>query len=175
MRVRDSAGAERLAPLLFVSPTQINFEVPPGVAVGDTSLEILNAPTKIPPVTVAVRALAPGLFTLANNRAAAYGVRVEADGSQTLLTSGDPIVLDDRPVVLAVYGTGIRNRSSLEKVTCTIGGKSVPVEYAGPGGGVAGLDQVNVRLTSALKGNSDGHLFLTVDGIPANPVLVDVR
>ena len=60
-------------------------------------------------------------------------------------------------------------------MTCTIGGKSVPVEYAGPGGEVPGLDQVNARLTSALQGTSDGRLILTVDGIAANVVLVDVR
>ena len=175
LRVRDSAGVERLAPLLYVSPSQINFQVPPGTASGDATLEVINAPATVPPVIVPVRNLAPGLFTLPGNRAAAYAVRVEADGRQTILTPGDPILLDDRPVFLALYGTGIRNRSSLDKVTCTIGGKSVPVEYAGPGGGVPGLDQVNVLLTAALKGNTDGRLVLTLDGVVANVVLVDVH
>jgi hypothetical protein len=32
--VRDSAGVDRLAPLFFVSPTQINYQVPEGISVG---------------------------------------------------------------------------------------------------------------------------------------------
>lgn len=64
----------------------------------------------------------------------------------------------------------------MTNVRCILGGIAVPVEYAGPeGGGVPGLDQVNVRLTTALKGNRDGHLVLTVDGVPANTVFVKVR
>jgi uncharacterized protein (TIGR03437 family) len=173
--VHDSMGVARPAPLLSVSSTQINFEVPAGTASGDATLEIVNAPTTLPPVGVPIRTIAPGLFTLKNNSAAAYGVRIEPDGSQTILPAGSPIILDSRPVYLSLFGTGIRNRSALNNVACTIGGLSVPVVYAGPGGGVPGLDQANVFLTPALKGNSDGHLILTVDGVAANVVKVDVR
>ena len=175
VRVHDSAGVESLAPLLYVSPKQIDFEVPHGAALGEATLELVNAPATVPPVVVTVRNVAPGLFTLRNGIAAAYGVRVEADGTQTVLPPGSPIVLDDRIVDLVVAGTGIRNRSSLASVKCTIGGMAVPVEYAGPGGGAPGLDQLNVRLTSALIGNTDRRLVLTVDGVLANVVLVDVR
>ena len=64
----------------------------------------------------------------------------------------------------------------MSNVPCTIGGISVPVEYAGPeGSGVAGLDQVNIRLTSALKGLGLANLVLSVDGVPSNTVLVDIR
>jgi uncharacterized protein (TIGR03437 family) len=175
IRVRDSNGVARLSPLLYVSPSQINFEVPDGTAPGNATLEVVNAPTSVPPVVVPIRNLAPGLFTLKSNMAAAYGVRVETNGTQTVLPPGSPIVIDDRTIDLVLFGTGIRGRSSLANVRCTIGGVSVPVEYVGPGGAVPGLDQVNVRLTTTLKGNTDGHLILTVDGIVANVVMVDVR
>ena len=39
----------------------------------------------------------------------------------------------------------------------------------------AGLDQVNIRLTTALKGLGVADLVLTVDGIPSNTVSVNVR
>src|SRR5262245_11937955 len=54
---------------------------------------------------------------------------------------------------LSLYGTGIAGRSSLDAVRCAIGGTSLPVGYAGPTGGWPGLDQVNVRLTAAVKAN----------------------
>ena len=127
-------------------------------------------------VTAQVRNIAARLFTFPGNQAAAYALRIESDGSQTTLPAGSAIVLDDRPVYLILFGTGIRNRSSLTNVQCTIGGITEPVEYAGPSGtSVPGLDQVNVRLTNDLKGTRDGRLVLTVDGISSNSVLVDIR
>jgi uncharacterized protein (TIGR03437 family) len=175
VRVRDSTGAERLAPLSYVSPTRVDFVVPAGTAAGDAVLEVLHGDVTLPAVAAQVRSVSPGLFTSWGTMAAAYAVRIEADGRQTVLPAGSAIVLDDRPVNLVLFGTGIRNRSSLGNVRCTIGGIVVPVEYAGPGGDIPGLDQVNVHLTSALRGGADGHLVLTVDGIVANVVLVDVR
>lgn len=175
LRVRDSKGDSRLAPLLFVSPGQINFRVPDGTATGRATLEVANAPAAIPSVDVPVLSVAPGLFTLKNNMAAAYGVRIEADGRQTFMAPDSPIVVDDRPVYLVLFGTGLHNRSSLENVKVTIGGIAVAVEYAGPGGGVPGLDQINIRLTSALKAKTDDLLKLTVDGLIANVVSVNVQ
>lgn len=111
-----------------------------------------------------------------DNTALAYALRIEPNGAQTVLSVRNTIVLDDRPVYLVLYATGIRNRSSVANVQCTIGGTSLPVEYAGPnGGGTPGLDQVNVRLTSALKGTGVADLVLTVDGISSNTISVDVR
>ena len=84
--------------------------------------------------------------------------------------------LDDRPVYLVRYATGIRNRSARANVQCTIGGVGVSVDYAGPAGsGIPGLDQVNVRLTSPLKGLGVSNLMVMVDGIPSNAVSVDIR
>jgi uncharacterized protein (TIGR03437 family) len=176
LRVRDIAGQARPAFLLYVSPSQINFEIPEGTAIGLASVEVLSTGSSVPPVSVSVHNVAPGLFTLGDNRAAAYGVRVEVDGSQTVLPVSSPITLGDRPVVLALFGTGFRNRSSLAAVQAKLGGINLPVGYAGPeGGGTLGLDQINVELPPALKGNRDRELTVTVDGVTSNSAFVDVR
>lgn len=176
LRLHDSSGAERFAPLLYVSRAQINFEVPAGVAPGDISLEIENASTAVAKTVAQVNNIAPGLFAYDDNTVVAYGLRLEPNGKQTVLSVRDTIALDDRPVYLIAYATGIRNRSSINNVRCTIGGISMPVEYAGPeGSGVPGLDQVNLRLTSALKGIGNSDLVLSVDGVSSNTVSIDVR
>jgi uncharacterized protein (TIGR03437 family) len=176
LRVRDGAGATSLAPLLYVSPSQINFEVPAGIAPGNISLEVVNAPTQLSKVSAQVNPIAPGLFAYDDNTIVAYALRSEANGQQTVLSVRNTIVLGDRPVYLILYATGIRNRSSLANVQVTIGDVTLPVEYAGPeGSGIPGLDQVNVRLLSALKGLGVATLVLTVDGISSNTVSVDVR
>ena len=38
----DSAGVTRLAPLFYVSSTQINYEVPDGTAAGPATVTITN-------------------------------------------------------------------------------------------------------------------------------------
>jgi hypothetical protein len=48
-------------------------------------------------------------------------------------------------VYLILLSTGLRNRSSLAGVSVRFGDLEAPVEYAGPQGEYAWLDQVNVR------------------------------
>ncbi len=176
LRLVDSSGAATLVPLLYVSPSQINFEVPAGTLPGDVTLEVVNAPAQQPQAVVHVDRIAPGLFAYDDNTAVAYALRFEPNGKQTVLSVRNTIVLNDRPVYLVLYATGIRNRSSVVNVQCTIGGIGIPVEYAGPeGSGIPGLDQVNIELAPALKGLGVANLVLTVDGIPSNTVSVDVR
>ena len=163
LRVVDSSGTERMAPLFYVSPSQIKFEVPAGTAAGKVTLEVVNSPSQINQATAQIDNVAPALFTHNDNTAVAYTTRFERR-----------IPSDNRPVQLILYATGIRNRSSLANVQCTIGGISVPVDYAGPNeNGVPGLDQVNVSLIPTLKGGF-ADLVLTVDSIPSNTVSVNI-
>ena len=81
----------------------------------------------------------------------------------------------DTPVYLTLYGTGIRNRSSLSNVTVTINSISVPVLYAGPQPTFDGLDQVNVLLTLNLRGSGEARVVLTVDGQTSNAVTINIQ
>jgi uncharacterized protein (TIGR03437 family) len=164
LRVIDSSGAARLARLFDVSPSRINFEVPAGTAAGKITLEIVNSPSQINQATAQIDNVAPALFTHDDNTVVAYTTRFDRRR----------IPPDNRPVQLILDATGIRNRSSLANVQCTIGGIAVPVDYAGPNdNGVPGLDQVNVTLLPTLKsGLAD--LVLTVDGIPSNTVSINI-
>jgi uncharacterized protein (TIGR03437 family) len=171
LSVLDSAGRTQMAPLLFVSPEQINFFIPADTAPGQVHLQVLDAPSLLG-ASVSVRAVAPGLFAFADGKAAAYAVRIEPDGRQTVLPAG-PITLDERPVYLIAYATGVRGQT---QVQAQIGGVQVPVTYAGPAGdAVPGLDQVNIRLDAGLKGTANGRLQLSVDGFISNWVRVEIQ
>jgi uncharacterized protein (TIGR03437 family) len=78
-------------------------------------------------------------------------------------------------VYLTLYGTGIRNLSSLANVQVTVAGLSVPVQYAGAQPSFPGLDQVNVSLPAALSGAGDANVVLTVDGQVSNTVMVNIQ
>ena len=78
-------------------------------------------------------------------------------------------------VYLELYGTGLRNRSSLNNVTVTLGTAALTTTYAGPQGTYTGLDQINVILDRSLIGQGLLTLQLTADGQPANPVQLTIK
>jgi uncharacterized protein (TIGR03437 family) len=188
--VRDSANVERLAPLFFIAPAQINYQIPRGTSIGPATVTVALNDQAVATATVQVAAAFPGLFAAnANGQgvAAAVALRVRADGSQSYepVSIFDqaqnkfvsrPISLgaDNEQVYLVLFGTGIRNRSALSNVTVKIGGVDTPVEYAGSQGGFVGLDQVNLKLPRSLAGRGEVDIVLTVDGKPSNVVKVNL-
>jgi len=78
-------------------------------------------------------------------------------------------------VFLILFGTGVRWRSALTRVIATINGVSAEVLFAGQQGFV-GLDQINLRIPRSLKGvNRDVDVLLTVDGVAANTVKLNIK
>jgi uncharacterized protein (TIGR03437 family) len=174
IKVRDALGAERQAPLLYASPAQANFQIPAGTAPGDATITVTGGGTSLA-AFAQVENTAPAFPTIDYDVPFAFAVRIEPDGTQTPVQPAAGITLDDRPVYLSLIGTGIRNRTSLSAVSCTIGGVSVPVEYAGPAPGLVGVDQVNVRLTKGLPSSQYDSFILSVDGRPANKVYIAIK
>ena len=188
LTVTDSAGAARVAPLMYVSPSQINFVVPSGSAPGPATFTIVNGTASFPTAGT-IHSVAPTLFSMSGDGrgvAAANAIAVPA-GSQLqspvsvfqCAASGcvsTPIQLSaNTTVYLVLYGTGIRNRSSLANVTANISGMNVPVLYAGSQSSFAGLDQVNLALPLSLSGSGEVNIVLSVDGQTANVVTINIQ
>lgn len=190
VKVRDSAGTERLAQLFFVSAGQANFLLPVGTALGTATITVTNGNGATAAGTINIASVAPGLFGANANGtgvAAAVALRVRANGSQSfeaatrLDTTTNRYVsvpidlgLATDQVFAVLFGTGIRNRSSLGAVAAQIGGTSVQVQSAGAQG-QAGVDQVNLLIPRSLAGRGEVDVVLTVDGKTANTVRVNIR
>ena len=189
--VQDSAGAARTAPLFFVSPTQINYQLPPGTATGQATVTVLSGDSVAATGSINVTGIAPALFSAdasGQGLAAALVLRTPASGPQTWEPVGQFDPLSNRFVPLPIepgsdtdtahlilYGLGIRQRSSLAAVSATIAGLTVPVDFAGAQGSLVGLDQINVALPKILKGKGEVEVVLIVDGLAANPVRITLR
>lgn len=189
VKVRDNAGVERLAPLFFVAPGQINAAIPAGTSAGAAQITITAGDGKISVGTIQISSVLPGIFTAnasGQGIAAATALRVKADGAQSFepvsRLEGTTVVavpIDLGPatdqVFLILNGTGIRGRSNLSAVTATIGGASVQVSYAGDQGSFVGLDQVNLPIPRSLIGRGEVDVVLIVDGKTANTVKVNIK
>ncbi len=191
VRLRDAMGVERLAPIFYVSPAQVNYLVPPEVASGPATVMIVNEGVTVAGGGAQIAPVAPGLFTANSDGSgspAAYAVCVKSDGSQRRLPVArydsaagkylpDPIDLcsECEQVFLILFGTGLRRHSSLSAVSLKVGGMDAPVGYVGEQGGFAGLDQVNAQLPRGLCGRGEVDVALTVDGKPANIVKISIK
>jgi uncharacterized protein (TIGR03437 family) len=186
LSIKDSSGATLAAPLLYVSPTQINFVVPDTTATGTASF----VPSGGQAASASVQSVAPAFFSAdgtGTGVAAATAIRTQA--ANPALQSAIPVYQCgsggctavpmslgvDTPIYVTFYGTGIRNRSSLNNVTVTINGISVPVTYAGPTPGFTGLDQINAGLVLSLRGAGVINVAATVDGAKSNTVTIAVQ
>jgi uncharacterized protein (TIGR03437 family) len=182
----DSAGNTSIAPLLYVSPDEVNFEIPASVPTGLAKVIVTSNGASQTADNVQISAVAPALFTLNNaGLAAAYALRVSSDASQTVqqvysqdntgLISANPMNMGsstDR-VYLILYGTGL-DTAGTSNVTVTATGVNAPVLYAGPAGSV-GLDQVNILLPASLAGKGNVNVQLTAAGVSANPVQITIE
>ena len=186
VRVKDGAGVERTAALFFSSPGQINFEVPGDSAPGAGTLTVHFSDGSEVTVDVQIVSVNPGLFASAGTGegpAAAAAVRVAPNSTQTAVpvtTFSDdqhrtvPISVGggQDPVVVLLFGTGIRGTSSVQAF---INGQSAPVVGFGAQSEFVGLDQVNVQIPDALAGAGVVEVYLVVDGIRTNSVTIEVQ
>jgi large repetitive protein len=193
--VTDSAGVSRLAPLLFVSLSQINFYMPSNTAYGLATVTVTNASGENASEIILITPTAPGLFTsnqTGSGVAAGFVIRVHADGTQdnqVPLFQFDPNqkIFVPSPIsmtasastdtfYLVLYGTGIRYGS--KNVTANIGGINVPVLFANaqPQFGIFGEDQVNMGpIPASLKGAGTVPVYITVNGQASNTVQIAIQ
>lgn len=191
VEVRDSSNQMRFAPLSFVSPGRIIYQLPPGTANGPASVTITSGNGSLSVGSIQVVTVAPGLFTAnADGQGVAAGqiLRIKADKTESYepLAEFDaqqkrfvahPIDLGspNDQVFLILPGTGIRNRKALTNVTASIDGLHAEVLYAAEERGSTGRDQVKLRLSRSLAGHGNVPVLLVVEGKTANVVTINVK
>ncbi len=189
--VRDSAGVERLSPLFFVAPSQVNYLLPPGLANGAATITITSGDNKVSVGAQQIAAVAPGLFTAnatGQGVPAANVFRLAANGAQSFesfamfdsaLGRFVPRPIDLGPagdqVFALLFGTGFRANGGLPNVSVKIGGVDCEVLYAADAPGFTGLDQCNARIPRSLIGRGEVDLVMTVNGKVANTVRVNIK
>jgi uncharacterized protein (TIGR03437 family) len=189
-----SAGVQILlhggtpAPLLFVSPTQINFLVPGSFTPGDTSLMVVRNGVAGPSIPFTVTDFAPGIFQ--NNSVA---VAAHADGSivnsDAPAAPGEIIVLyctglgqtvapldtqtDGRLVPLNADLAAIRIQDFAD-LAITINGVALDPQrilWAGLTPGFAGLYQINLKLPDTFDPNPEVRVWIGAANSPSGVTL----
>jgi uncharacterized protein (TIGR03437 family) len=187
LHLRDRSTGDKLAPLLYVSPTQINYVLRSTDPFAWVGIERIGSPYVPKGVAVPISTLAPSLFSVGQGVAAANAVRITTAGQVAVsvasctgsVCSAVPIDVSDGPVYLSLYGTGFALASTAGS-TCTLNTTGLPATYSGPQGQFTGLDQVNVLLPASLAGAGMSVIFcfFVAEGTPllsSNYVFLDIQ
>ena len=179
-----SGSYSGLAGLFYTSPTQVNLLIPDDCPEGSAAMEMLAGGVVVGSLPIDVASLAPSLFSANSDgqgAPAGYTISVE-NGVQTRgevyacppQFPCEPIPVsygaEGSEVFLILFGTGFRGLDVLPQVW--LGGTEAEVTYAGPQGEFVGLDQINIRLPSAVKGMGLLRVDIFHGGLSANTVLV---
>jgi uncharacterized protein (TIGR03437 family) len=189
--IQDSSGRpfQENAPLLAVTPNQVNYLIPANIVEGYALVTVYAASNRRYRELIRIARVAPGLFTAnANGQGVPAAVALRFIGNSqryesisSLNTSQNkfvPTPIDlgtaNEQVFLLLFGTGIRGRSTLDAVSVKIGGVEAAINYAGAQGS-NGLDQINVAIPHILAGRGEVDVVLTVDGQVANTVRINIK
>jgi endoglucanase len=188
VELTDAAGAQVLAPLVYVSPGQVNYLVPANVLPGKLDVAVRKSGNVVSRGTLELDKVAPALFSANSDGrgiAAAQVVRVKPDGTQSYEQVAAFDAVQGRYVAVPVdfgastdrlflllYGTGFRNAGV---VSLQVGPSVLAVSYAGKQPQFPGLDQANAELPRSLAAAGEVIVKFQADGRPANQVTLTFR
>lgn len=160
------------APLFYVSPTQINFQVPFEVGAGPAVLGINNN-GQVGGFSFTIAPASPGIVTV--NGATAPSATAKQGGYATVYVTGTGDTNVQVPSGQAVAkNTPVSFLPMpLLPVTVTVGGVSAFVQFAGATPGVVGLTQINFAVPNSVAAGVQP-VVVTVGGVASAPANITV-
>ena len=176
--IKDSAGIEHVAPLFYVSPTQINYLLPAEAATGPAVVSVTSGDGRVWTGLMLISEVAPALFTL-NQTGSGAAAALDA-----FTFTGAPFAAtraDGQPNIISFFGTGLGADATGEdgidvssSVEVTIDGNPATTVFAGSAPGYAGLNQFNVVLPVGIS--SGNHtVVVSRNGVKSNLVTIAIR
>ena len=178
-------AAGRMLPLFFVSPGQINAELPADFAEGPATLTVSAHGLPDVHASFTVVRNAPGLFQQAVN-GQSFAVALHEDGSA--VTTDSPA---RRGELLTVYGTGFGPTDHMRPVGFAVpqtppyllldvagvlvGDAVLPAENALAAPARVAVDAVQFRLTDGAPSATNAPLRLSINGQQSNTVFLPVQ
>ena len=182
-------------PLFFISPGQINFQVPYFNITGPTPTNLtITEGTLSTTITVSVTPYAPGLYTT-NSQGTGQAAAIIAGTASIAAPSGT--FPGSRPAqkgeFVSLYCTGlgaVSHRPALgapspsnplplattaATPTVTVGGADASVSFSGLAPGYVGLYQVNIQVPATAPSGAAVPVILSIGGVTANTVTLAVQ
>jgi uncharacterized protein (TIGR03437 family) len=175
--VQDYAGVERAAPLFFVSPNQINYQIPANSKPGPALVKFTNSTGQTTLGATTIVATAPALFT---TNQSGSGAAVALDAFNFTPAPFAAVRPNGAANVVMLFGTGLGNDATetladvSSSVRATVDGKPVEIVFAGSVPGLVGLNHINLVLPAGLSAG-EHRLQIFRSGMGSNEVTIATR
>jgi uncharacterized protein (TIGR03437 family) len=176
------------APLFFVSPRQINFQMPFAISGSTVDIAVVSNGVRSLPITATLKAEAPGIFVDLNGRAAALNENMSQNSTSNPALAGSTVALFATglgalsPAVPAGTGAGTPTLSITPALSHTvkmpsllIGGVQAEVLYSGVAPGFAGVYQINARIPASVAAANAIPVQLLIGDASSNVATLAVR
>ena len=152
----------QLASIFSVSPEEVVFVVPAGLANGPAQFLVTNAEGLSSMAEATISTTAPGLFTVAGD---GRGEAVALNSDTLVRGPFDP---SSGTLRLTLFATGAAKASN---VSATINGRQVVVETIAQSR-LIGFDEIHVIVPAELRGAGTCTVIVTADGVQSNAVSI---
>jgi uncharacterized protein (TIGR03437 family) len=175
---------DRILPLLYVSPEQINAQVPSDLGDGDYVLQVHNTGQDDISATFSIARNSPGLFFQTLN-SQQYALALHDDGS---------VVTPDSPAkpgeTLSLLGTGFGPYNGLvidgffppnpapglaDSVSLSTDGQVMPTMSSSAAPGYTGLTITKFKVPDSMQSGTTVPVKVTVNGADSNTVMVPIQ
>jgi len=171
----------RPAPLTYISPTQINFQVPAGTPVGNATAVVTSGTQTSASAAFPVAARAPGVFQYGAGRGVIQNQDFSLNTANNLATQRSAVIvyltgigITSPPVPDGEASPGSPLAQPGSSFSATIGGSPARVFFLGLTPGNVGLAQANIEIPP-LAASGDYPLVIEVGGRRSRPVTVSLQ
>jgi uncharacterized protein (TIGR03437 family) len=170
-------------PLYYVSATQINAQLPYGLAEGSATLTVASSSGSSTAQPLNIGNASPGIFTYGGtSRAVAANQNGSLNGPDAPEQRGNIVVFYltgqgpvDPPVAEGQPAPLDKLSYATLQASASIGGKDAEIVFLGLAPGFAGLAQANIRIAPDAQTGDAAVVFITIGGQTSNTATISVR
>ncbi len=172
-------------PLYFVSPQQVNFQLPPDVPPSLASVTVVASGVESAAEDITIAQAHPGIFTILSGgtgRGAVLNEDFTLNAQSNPAAAGSVVQIfatglgtTEPPVAAGQPAPGLPLSLALFPTTVMIGGVSSEVSFSGLAPGFVGLFQVNARVPVATPAGNAVPVEILIGGQTSNTVTIAVQ
>ncbi len=163
------------APLYYVSPTQLNVQIPYEVSPNGTGVLSVNNNGQVTTQSFQLSVAAPGIFT---DTTGALVPTAAASAGQEIafyITGAGAVSPAIATGTAPAASTALANLPKpVQPTTVTIGGALATIDFIGIPPGLVGVTQINVQIPGGLAVGAQ-FVVVTVDGVASAPATVRIN
>jgi len=162
------------APLYYVSPGQLNVQIPYETTAGSAAVVSVNNNGLVTTQSIQVTAAAPGIFTTATGALVPAGSASTGQVISVYITGAGAVSPAISTGAAPAASTAVSSLPApVAPTTVTIGGANAAIDFIGIPSGLVGVTQINVQVPGGIALGAQP-VIVTVGGVASAPATLTI-